>query len=362
MSSHVLSSSVLPSTVLAHPLLRIAGDLSAIAWRQMEEWGQSLGARFDAGVVDTKTSANDLVTQADAQIESLVRGFLDQVRPDDLMVGEEGAAALDPVAFFDEEFLRTLDCYDASTGSLVPVPVEDRVPEVGLEWHVDPIDGTVNYVRGIEHFAFSVGVCRSNLAEGVTDIAVDGSGGGSTGRDEAPVTDLDAVSRPGAGSVRNVGAGQWLFGLVASPGLDSTWLAIAGAGAFKVDGRLGAQRSTEAVAARRLHGTPEGLSGRILATGFAYKGDTRAPQLAKLFDLMSDYDDIRRCGSAAIDLCMVAEGKINCYAERGLGIYDYAAGALIAEESGAYVRRGGTGGATAAADSAEELERLIATI
>ncbi len=321
--------------MLAHPLLRIAADMSAIAWKQMEEWGRSLGFRFDVAVVDTKTSANDLVTQADAQIESLVRGYLAHVRPDDVIVGEEGAEELDPVEFFDEEFLRSLNCYDSGTGALVPVPVEDRVPEVGLEWHVDPIDGTVNYVRGIEFYCFSVGVCRPELAE------VAGSGASSDG---------------------DLGSGEWLFGLVASPGLNATWLAVAGAGAYKSEGLLTDHPSGGPVAARRLHGSPDGLSGRILATGFAYKGDTRAPQLAKLYDLMTDYDDIRRCGSAAIDLCMVAEGKINCYAERGLGIYDYAAGALIAEEAGSHVRRGGTGGPTAAADSAQELDRLIATI
>ncbi|MBP0661328.1 inositol monophosphatase family protein, partial [Mycobacterium tuberculosis] len=78
--------------------------------------------------------------------------------------------------------------------------------------------------------------------------------------------------------------------------------------------------------------------------------------------LMDGYDDIRRCGSAALDLCMVAEGRVTCYAERGLGIYDYAGGALVAEEAGAFVHRGGSGGPTAAADSAAELARLIDTI
>ncbi len=344
-----MSSQVLPSAVLAHPLLRIASDLSAIAWKQMEEWGRSLGFRFDIAVVDTKTSANDLVTQADAQIESLVRGYLAHVRPDDVIVGEEGAEELDPVEFFDDEFLRSLNCYDAETGALVPLPVEDRVPEVGLEWHVDPIDGTVNYVRGIEFYCFSVGVCRPDL--------------GNLSPEQSSVREPWSESIDGEGQrlPGQLGA-EWLFGLVASPGLNATWLAVAGAGAYKADGLLADHPSEVPIRARRLHGTPAGLSGRILATGFAYKGDTRAPQLAKLCDLMTDYDDIRRCGSAAIDLCMVAEGKINCYAERGLGIYDYAAGALIAEEAGSHVRRGGTGGPTAAADSEQELERLIATI
>src|SRR5699024_9827382 len=138
-------SDFLPTEIADLPLLRIASDLSAMAWEQMTAWRGSLGASLDESVVDTKSSPNDLVTLADAQIESLVRGFLAEVRPNDLMVGEEGAPALDPVEFFPEEFLTELTCFDRETGRLV---VESE-PDSRLEWHVDPIDGTVNYVRGI---------------------------------------------------------------------------------------------------------------------------------------------------------------------------------------------------------------------
>jgi myo-inositol-1(or 4)-monophosphatase len=54
---------------------------------------------------------------------------------------------------------------------------------------------------------------------------------------------------------------------------------------------------------------------------------------------MEGFDDIRRAGSAAIDLCLAAEGRVNAYYERGLGVYDWAAGALIAEEAGLQVLR-----------------------
>ncbi|WP_420096598.1 inositol monophosphatase family protein, partial [Brevibacterium sediminis] len=282
------------------------------------------GASLDASVVDTKTSPNDLVTRADAQIEALVRGYLNRVRPHDLMVGEEGSDALDPVEFFPADFLLKLNAFDPEVGALNEAA--DEGPR--LEWHVDPIDGTVNYVRNIEHHAFSVGVC-------------------------AAAAEAD-VGR---------GLGDWQIGLVASPGLNATWLAAAGCGAFRVDGRLADHRKAgSAVPARRLHGTPPGLSGRLLATGFAYALSNRGAQLAKLDDLMTGYDDIRRCGSAALDLCMVAEGRVNGYAERGLGIYDYAGGAVIVEEAGLKVSRGGSGGPTAAADTQEEVDRLIAAI
>lgn len=333
---------LLPSDVNDLPLTRIASDLSALAWEQMVAWRSSLGARLDASVVDTKTSPNDLVTLADAQIESLVRGYLAKVRPADIMVGEEGAPALDPTDFFDAQFLAGLNCFDPGSNDLLDMSDDSRP----LEWHVDPIDGTVNYVRNIEHYAFSVGVCEAGEVHG-----------------------------------RGLGEDGWLIGLVASPGLNATWIGVKGEGAYRVDGRLPGRRqaahaddstvtgdsesegsSGSGIPARRLHGTAAGLSGRLLATGFAYVGDKRGPQLAKLFTLMEGYDDIRRCGSAAIDLCMLAEGKVNSYAERGIGIYDYAGGSVIAEEAGAHVSRGGSGGPTAAAESEQEVRRLIDSI
>ncbi|MCF2572175.1 inositol monophosphatase family protein [Brevibacterium sp. UCMA 11754] len=314
---------LLPSAVSDLPLIRIASDLSMMAWEQMVSWRSSLGAQLDASVVDTKTSPNDLVTLADAQIESLVRGYLAKVRPSDTMVGEEGASALDPIDFFDAQFVGRLNGFDPNGDDLIDMS-DDGPP---LEWHVDPIDGTVNYVRNIEHYAFSVGVCEAGEAHG-----------------------------------RGLGEERWLIGLVASPGLNATWVGAKGRGAYRVEGQLSGVRGAERLPARRLRGTPAGLSGRLLATGFAYTGGNRGPQLAKLFTLMDGYDDLRRCGSAAIDLCMLAEGKVNGYAERGLGIYDYAGGGVIAAESGAFVHRGGSGGPTAAAASEREVRRLIDSI
>ncbi|GAA1820199.1 MULTISPECIES: inositol monophosphatase family protein [Brevibacterium] len=332
------ASGSLPRSLSDHPLVRIAADLSVIAWEQMSQWRAVLGADLDASVVDTKSSPNDLVTAADAQIEALVRGYLRAVRPGDLMIGEEGAEAIGPVDFFGRVLLGRLSFFDPGAGALVAADLDG---DQQLEWHVDPIDGTVNFVRGIEHFAFSVGVRRgadANFEGTDPEAAVPGS------EDEG-----------------------WLIGLVASPGLGATWLAGRGHGAYRVDGRLVDRLpepgdSAAVIPATRLTGEPAGLSGRLLATGFAYTEEGRAAQLAKLPELLSGYNDIRRCGSAAIDLCMVAEGKVTSYAERGLGIYDYAGGALIAEESGAAVRRGGSRGATAAADSPAELDRLLAVV
>jgi myo-inositol-1(or 4)-monophosphatase len=58
-----------------------------------------------------------------------------------------------------------------------------------------------------------------------------------------------------------------------------------------------------------------------------------------LGDLMGGFADVRRLGSAALDLCLVADGTHDAYGERGLNEHDYSAGALIAEEAGCWVRR-----------------------
>jgi myo-inositol-1(or 4)-monophosphatase len=54
---------------------------------------------------------------------------------------------------------------------------------------------------------------------------------------------------------------------------------------------------------------------------------------------MDGFGDMRRLGSAALDLCLVADGTHDAYGERGLNEHDFAAGALIAEEAGCWVRR-----------------------
>lgn len=343
----------LPVQIRKHPLIAIASDLSLLAWTQMRAWGPVLGRGLDANVVDTKTSANDLVTEADAQIEALVRGYLAAVRPGDLMVGEEGSSALDPVEFFDSAFLQKLEMFDPARGELAELegPIDDHLY---LEWHVDPIDGTVNFVRGIEHHAFSVGVrvgdgSQPSMVESGSLVGVDGHDSFDAGVEGDQFAGVDGRTSFDAG---------WLAGLVASPGLESTWVGLRGQGAFVVPGLLSDHQNADATPASALSGTPRGLSGRVLATGFAYKRENRSRQLTRLPELLANYDDIRRCGSAAIDLCMVAEGKVNAYVERGLGVYDYAGGALIAEEAGVIVRRGGAGGPTAAADSAAEVDRL----
>ena len=148
-----------------------------------------------------------------------------------------------------------------------------------VRWVVDPIDGTVNYLYGLPQYAVSIAV------------ELDGS----------------AV----AGVVRNAVTG-------------AEWTATRGGGAWR-DGR-------------RLTGSTEtDLAQALAATGFGYAAERRAHQAAVLADLITRVRDIRRFGSAALDLCAAAEGLVDVYYEQGLAPWDLAAGGLIAEEAGLLV-------------------------
>ncbi|HET7326655.1 MAG TPA: inositol monophosphatase family protein [Nocardioidaceae bacterium] len=153
----------------------------------------------------------------------------------------------------------------------------------GIRWVVDPIDGTVNYLYGIPAWAVSI------AAEVDGEVAV---------------------------------------GVVHNPVSGETWSASRGAGATVSD-RLG-ERSVRV-------STQHGASGALVGTGFGYDARVRARQGAAVAALLPQVRDIRRIGSAALDLCAVASGRLDAYAEHGLQPWDLAAGGLIAAEAGARV-------------------------
>ena len=80
------------------------------------------------------------------------------------------------------------------------------------------------------------------------------------------------------------------------------------------------------------------LSQALVGTGFAYDSDMRATQGRVVAGLLPQVRDIRRMGTASLDLCAVAAGRLNAYYERTLSPWDHAAGALIAREAGATVK------------------------
>lgn len=200
----------------------------------------------------TKSSPVDVVTEADRETEALIRSLLADARPDDGFFGEESGA---------------------------------RVGSSGLTWIVDPIDGTVNYLYGIPHYAVSIAV-----VEGEPD----------------PLT--------------------WsaLAGAVLNPASGELFTATLGGGARLGDAPIHVAGQVE-------------LSQALVGTGFAYDSLVRAEQGDVVARLLSSVRDIRRMGTASLDLCFVASARYDAYFERTLSPWDHAAGALIAREAGATV-------------------------
>ena len=155
----------------------------------------------------------------------------------------------------------------------------------GYRWSIDPLDGTTNFIRNIVYYATSVAVADAD--------------------------------------------GFWQAGVVNAPALGRVYYAARGHGAWLEE------RGT----VTRLDGPVPGRTGQILATGFSYEPGIRVQQAAAFGALMDGFADVRRLGSAALDLCMVADGTHDAYGERGLNEHDFSAGALIAEEAGCWVRR-----------------------
>jgi myo-inositol-1(or 4)-monophosphatase len=131
--------------------------------------------------------------------------------------------------------------------------------------------------------------------------------------------------------------GVIVAGAVYVPRRGEMFTASAGGGAW-----LSADRADGARAALR-SGPGVPLDRALVATGFGYRAERRMVQGEVVAALLPRVRDIRRGGSASVDLCAVAAGRVDAYYERGLNYWDYAAGALIAAEAGAMV--GGLHGA-----------------
>jgi myo-inositol-1(or 4)-monophosphatase len=113
-------------------------------------------------------------------------------------------------------------------------------------------------------------------------------------------------------------------GVVVDVARDECFRAVAGGGATRDGQRISV-------------GTEGELSRALVATGFGYAPDQRREQGRIVAEVLPAVRDIRRVGSAALDLCSVACGRVDAYYELSLARWDYAAGALIAAEAGAVV-------------------------
>lgn len=228
-------------------------ELRVQAVRVAAEAAALVAETRSAGLTDvgTKSTETDPVTGSDRAAERLVRERLGQLWPGVPVLGEEEGGS---------------------------------VPESGLCWVVDPIDGTVNYLYGYPWYAVSI------------------------------AAQVDGVS---------------VAGVVTEPATRRVWAASLGQGAW-----LNGQPLRVSAADR--------LDLALVATGFNYSPARRARQAAVWARLLPQVRDIRRAGAASLDLCAVAAGWVDGYVEHGLHRWDWAAGALVAAEAGAVVELPGS--------------------
>lgn len=231
-----------------------------------------------------------------AEAAEFVRARRAEIFGADPATGGDGAVRTkttptDPVTVVDTDTERLLRIRLAQLRPGDPILGEEGggpadptgVATDAVTWVLDPIDGTVNFVYSIPAYAVSVGA------------------------------QVGGVSVAGA---------------VADVVGDKVYSAAVGLGAHVAD-----EHGT-----RRLCCTEvESLSMALLGTGFAYSTRRRTAQAGLLARMLPMVRDVRRIGSAALDLCMVAAGQLDAYYEHGLQVWDRAAGALIAAEAGARV-------------------------
>jgi myo-inositol-1(or 4)-monophosphatase len=163
-----------------------------------------------------------------------------------------------------------------------------RAAGTGTVWVIDPIDGTVNFLYGMPWYAVSLAAVQNGVS---------------------------------------------VAGAVVEPASGRLWSAALGDGATCDGVRL------------RVSGAAE-LELSMLATGFSYSSERRTRQVRMIGGMLPHVRDLRRAGSAALDLCAVAAGWVDGYVEHGCNWWDWAAAALIAAEAGAVVRVPGPTGST----------------
>jgi myo-inositol-1(or 4)-monophosphatase len=225
-----------------------AQDLVELAADSARRAGALLLERFQrpAEGVDTKSSSTDLVSDADRDAERLVIDLIHTRRRHDGVLGEESGVSRS---------------------------------QSGVEWILDPLDGTVNFLFGI------------------------------------PVWSVSIAARDPDGM---------LLGIVYDPTRDEMYSAVRGGGA-SLNG------SSITVSERA------SLDTALIGTGFSYDPAARAVQARVLTRVLPQVRDIRRAGSAALDLASVACGRLDGVFEAPMEPWDKAAGALLVQEAGGVV-------------------------
>ncbi len=195
----------------------------------------------------------DLVTDADLASQRAIRSILSAAFPTHQFVGEE--------ADLDE-----------------PMPRSEQEP-VDFRWIVDPLDGTLNYIRRMPSYCVSV-----------------------------------ALEQAGALQVATV----------YDPLLDECFTAARGQGAFLNGQPVRASRCVS-------------LDEALVAVSFSTNVPRTSIEIRRFTEVLCAGQSVRRTGSAALNLCYVGSGRLDAYFASSVHVWDVAAGVLIAREAGAVV-------------------------
>lgn len=227
---------------------------------------------------------------------------------DELTVDTKSTST-DPVSEADreaEDAIRALLAARRPDDAIMGEEGQDTPGTTGLRWVVDPLDGTVNFLYGIPMWCVSV-ACEDRV------------------------------------------------GVVFDPVRDELFTVVAGATPALNGAPLAARTDP-----------PLGLAGALVATGFGYDAHVRAAQATVAAGVLPRVRDLRRAGSAALDLAWCAAGRVDAYYERGVKAWDVAAGTLLCQGVGLDVRALAPDGdlppgvAVAPAGIADALAELVA--
>lgn len=202
-----------------------------------------------------KINHSDLVTEVDIHIEQFLCRRIKDDYPEHWILSEEA-------------------CVQKNAHQMMEQPPE------GYGWIIDPIDGTINFIHRIHHFAISIGIMKDGLL---------------------------------------------VCGVVYNPITKELYTAGTGAGAF--------------LNGQQIHvGTEQDISDALLATGFqAVEWRTNSSVLEKIGKIVGKSRNVRILGAASLDLCLVACGKLTGFWHDGLYPWDVAAGSIIIQEAGGVV-------------------------
>lgn len=197
----------------------------------------------------------DLVTEADLASQQAIRQVVLSAFPDHEFLGEEqdgvGNDAVQPPASGDGAY----------------------------RWIVDPLDGTLNYVRGLPSYAVSVALERG---------------------------------------------GDLLVGVVFDPMLNECFTAAAGRGAFLNGKRIQTSRC-------------KSLSEALVAVSFGTEVRRNSVEVRRFVEILHTGQAVRRSGSAALNLCYVGAARLDAYFASSVKVWDVGAGVLVAREAGAAI-------------------------